>query len=112
MLASYLTTAFRQLLATKLYAAINVIGLAVGLACALLILLYVRHELSFDQRQPDASRIYRISPDYFAGNGRDAWSPAPNVQPAAPQLALDFASEIEQTARIATARGGCACAIR
>ena len=54
MLGSYFTTAVRQLLGGRLYAAINVIGLAVGLACALLIGLYVRHELSFDERQPDA----------------------------------------------------------
>jgi putative ABC transport system permease protein len=102
--SNYFTTGLRQLLAAKLYAAINVIGLAVGLACALLIFLYVRHELSFDRRLADADRIYRISADYFEGNGREAWSPAPNVQPAALQLALDFPNEIEQTARIAAAR--------
>src|SRR5262245_1633887 len=104
MLSSYFTTAVRQLLGGKLYAAINVVGLAVGLACALLIALYVRHELSFDERQPDGDRIYRISADYLPGNGRDGLYPAANVQPAGPQLALDFAGAIEQTARIAAAR--------
>jgi putative ABC transport system permease protein len=102
--SSYFATALRQLLAAKLYAAINVIGLAVGLVCALLILLYVRHELSFDERLSDADRIYRISADYLPNNGRDASYPATNVQPAAPYLALDFADEIEQTARISAAR--------
>ena len=104
MLSSYFATALRQLLAAKLYAAINVIGLAVGLACTLLILLYVGHELSFDERLPDADRIYRISADYLPSNGREAFHPAANVQPAAPYLALDFANELEQTARISAAR--------
>jgi hypothetical protein len=46
---SYLIAAFRNLARSKLYAAINIIGLAVGFAAAILIALYVREETSFDR---------------------------------------------------------------
>ena len=63
MLRSYLAIAVRQLLAQKLYTAINVAGLALGLASALLIALFVRHELSYDRQYADSDRIVRISED-------------------------------------------------
>ncbi len=63
MIGSYLAVGFRRLVTQKLYSALNIAGLAVGLACAILILLYVRHETSFDQRFPNSHRIYRISAD-------------------------------------------------
>lgn len=46
------------------YTAINVIGLAVGIAVCLLITLYVRHELSYDDFHEDADRIYRVVSDW------------------------------------------------
>ena len=100
MLKSYLLIGARQLLAQKLYSVINIVGLAVGLACAIIIFLFVNHELSFDERFEDADRIYRISAVYHEDNGRAAPYPATNVQSAAPQLKLDFADEIEESARI------------
>ena len=103
MIGNHLAIGFRRLVTQKLYSTLNIVGLAVGLACAILILLYVRYELSFDQSFPHADRIYRISADYLDGNGGAGLHPAPNVYSAAPQLALDFGAEIEQTARIAAA---------
>jgi|TARA_B100001964_G_scaffold227501_1_gene277557 putative ABC transport system permease protein len=50
MLRNYLTTALRHLLKHRAYAALNVLGLAVGMACCLLILLDIRYELSFASR--------------------------------------------------------------
>ena len=77
MLKSYFAMAVRQLLAQKLYTAINVAGLALGLACALLIALFVRHELSYERHFADSERIVRISEDvaldpplHFAGPRR------------------------------------------
>lgn len=104
MFGSYLAVGLRRLVTQKLYSTLNIAGLAVGLACAVLILLYVRHETTFDQRFPDADRIYRVSADYLPGNGRAGLYPAPNVFSAAPQLKLDFAAEIDTVARIAAAR--------
>src|SRR5690606_9797303 len=64
MLKSYLTTALRNLLRNKVYAGINVVGLAVGLAACLLIALYVRYETSYDRFHEKADRIYRIALEY------------------------------------------------
>lgn len=61
MLASYLTTGARALLRQKLHFALNVLGLALGLAAALLVTAYVRRELSFDRHQPNIASTYRLS---------------------------------------------------
>ncbi len=61
MLSSYFKTALRAFYRQKGYTAINVIGLAVGLACAFLITLYVQHETAYDRHYPKADRIYRVT---------------------------------------------------
>jgi putative ABC transport system permease protein len=88
--------AVRQLLAQKLYTAINIAGLALGLASTLLIALFVRHELSYDRQYANSDRIVRISEDvavvpplHFAGAG-------PGIAP----LLRDFFPVIETTARL------------
>ncbi|MGB0428958.1 MAG: ABC transporter permease [Bacteroidia bacterium] len=53
--------AFRHILRNKLYSAISIIGLAVGISACLLISLNVFHELSFDQHHANKNRIYRVS---------------------------------------------------
>jgi putative ABC transport system permease protein len=67
MIRNYLKVAFRNLWKNKGYSAINVIGLAVGLATCLLILLYVWDELSFDKFHAKADRIYRVNSDIKFG---------------------------------------------
>jgi len=57
---SYLKTALRLLLRHRLYAAINIVGLSVGLACSLLILTYVQHELSYEAFNDRADRLYQV----------------------------------------------------
>lgn len=64
MFRNYLTTALRNLAGHKLYSFINIAGLAVGLACAILILLYVREELSYDVWIPGSENIYRVEVTY------------------------------------------------
>ena len=64
MWKNYLKIAFRTLHRNKSYAAINVLGLAVGMACCLLILLFVRDELSYDRFHEKSDRIYRIVSDW------------------------------------------------
>ncbi|MDY6949333.1 MAG: ABC transporter permease, partial [Pseudomonadota bacterium] len=61
-----LLNAMRTLWSRKLYAAINVLGLAAGLACCLMIVLFVRYEFSYDGFFAEAKNIYRLSPDYPA----------------------------------------------
>jgi putative ABC transport system permease protein len=55
-----LRTAFRGLRRRPGYAALNLVGLAVGMACCLLIGLYVQNELSYDRFHPEADRTVRI----------------------------------------------------
>jgi putative ABC transport system permease protein len=60
VLRNYLTIALRNLIRHKLYSVINIAGLAVGLTCALFIILFVRDELSYDKWVPDSANLYRV----------------------------------------------------
>ena len=60
MLQNYFKTAIRSLLHSRVYSLINILGLSLGLACAMLIILYVKDELSFDRFHTKSDRIYRI----------------------------------------------------
>jgi putative ABC transport system permease protein len=61
MLEHYLRTALRAFLRHKLYSSINVVGLSVALACAILILLFVRDQLSYDAWIPGTQNLYRLA---------------------------------------------------
>jgi putative ABC transport system permease protein len=61
MLANYLAAALRNMVRNKLYAAINIVGLTVGFTAALLIAVFVRFELSFDEWVPGHEDVYRVS---------------------------------------------------
>ncbi|TWI79350.1 putative ABC transport system permease protein [Lacibacter cauensis] len=60
MFRNYLKTAFRNLAKNKVYSFINIAGLSIGLACAMLILLYTKDEASYDRFLPGVNNIYRI----------------------------------------------------
>jgi putative ABC transport system permease protein len=60
MLKNYFTTALRNLFRNKIYSFINVLGLSLGLASAMLIILYVKDETSFDRFHSNVNNIYRI----------------------------------------------------
>lgn len=60
MLKSYFITAWRYLTRHKTYSVINIAGLSIGLACAMLILLYVKDEASFDKFHKNVNHVYRI----------------------------------------------------
>jgi putative ABC transport system permease protein len=60
MWRNYLTVAIRALAKNRTYAFINIVGLAIGLAACLMILIYVRYETSYDAWLPDAERIYQV----------------------------------------------------
>jgi putative ABC transport system permease protein len=61
MLKNYFKIAWRNLLRNKIYASINIAGLCLGLACAMLILLYVKDEVSYDKFHVNVDRLYRIT---------------------------------------------------
>jgi putative ABC transport system permease protein len=60
MFKNYLVTALRNIVRHKLYSFINIAGLAVGLACVIFVILFVRDELSYDTWIPDTQNLYRI----------------------------------------------------
>ena len=64
MFKNYLKTALRNLRKNKLYSAINIFGLTVGLAACLLIGVYINHELSYDKFNVNANRIVRATMEY------------------------------------------------
>ena len=88
MLRNYLKTALRNLRRHLGYAAINILGLAVGLACVLVIGLYVRHELSYDEFHEGADRVYRVAADVRLGDRETKLPLSPAPMSAA--LVLDF----------------------
>ena len=60
MLKNYIKIAFRNMKRHKGYSAINILGLAVGFVCTFLIVIFVQHELSYDQFHSKSDRIYRL----------------------------------------------------
>ena len=60
MLSNYLKTALRSLLHNRLFTILNILGLATGLACSILIMLWVINELSYDRFNRNFDRTYRI----------------------------------------------------
>jgi putative ABC transport system permease protein len=97
MFKNYFKIAFRSLYRNKGYSAINIFGLALGLAVCLLITLFVIDELSYDKFNLNADRIYRVNSD-FKVNGslfNDRESPAP----MAATLMKDY-PQIEQATRL------------
>ena len=60
MLKNYFITAIRNLRRNKIYSLINILGLSIGLACAMLIILYVKDEVSYDRFHRGGDHIYRI----------------------------------------------------
>lgn len=100
MFSNYVKIAWRNIVGNPLFSAINIIGLAIGLACCIIITLFVRYETSYDKHWVNADRTYRVTRDFFGNNLRLA-AVAP---PIAPLLKNDF-PEIEDITRIMTTGG-------
>ncbi len=60
MLKNYFKTAIKTMMRNKTYTAINIFGLSIGLACVMLIVLYIKDDLSFDRFQSNGAQIYRL----------------------------------------------------
>jgi putative ABC transport system permease protein len=77
MLKSYFKTAWRNLWKNKFYAAINISGLAVGLATAIMLLLWVQNEFSFDKFNTNYKNIYQLSSHFNRGGEEKVWKGVP-----------------------------------
>lgn len=65
MFRNYFRTAWRNLLNNKIFSAINIGGLAIGIAACLVILQYVGFEISYDRFHTDGPNIYRVTKEYY-----------------------------------------------
>ena len=97
MLRNYLKIAWRNLRKQRGLTFINIFGLAMGLACCLLIMLYVADELSYDRYNTKADRIYRLNSDIkFGGNDVQM---AVTPDPLGPTLKQNY-PQVEQFVRL------------
>jgi len=96
MLKNYLLISFRNLRKQFSYSLINIAGLGLGLATALLLILWVSHELSYDSFHSKADRIYRSSMEYSFGGQVSKTS----VSPTALLPALKSFAEVEEGVRV------------
>jgi len=69
MFKNYIKIAFRNLKKQKVYSAINILGLAVGLTCAILIFLFVQNELSYDRFHENEKNLYRVYTIWHEADG-------------------------------------------
>jgi putative ABC transport system permease protein len=103
MIRNYLKIAWRNLLRHKAYSAINITGLAVGIAACLLIFVVVQYELSYDKFQKNYSRIYRIVTYTKNSDGSEQHNPGIPT-PAVDALKTDF-PQLEKIAAINSTYG-------
>lgn len=77
MIKNFFKVTVRNLLKSKVYSFINIFGLAIGIACFLLIALFVKDELTYDRFNKNADRIFRINSHYKIGDSRFNMANAP-----------------------------------
>ena len=98
MIKNYLKLAFRNIKKSKSFSFINMAGLAIGMACCILIILFIQDELSFDRYHKKADRIYRLI-DSFDVEGGLSRHFALSSAPFAPTLKRDF-PEVKNAVRL------------
>ena len=98
MLKNYYKVAIRNILKYKMFSAINILGMSIGVTSCLMIILYVTHELSYDTFHSDANRIYQVGLNGKIG-GQDI-RVSNTCPPMAEALVADI-PEVEAATRIA-----------
>ena len=97
MFTNYFKIAFRNLSRNKTFSAINILGLAIGIATCLIIMLFVNNELGYDRYNQKANRMVRV---YFQGNVQGEKMKESNVMPPVAQtLKKDF-PEVQEATRL------------
>jgi hypothetical protein len=69
MFKNYFKTAWRNIVRSKGYSALNIFGLATGMAVALIIGLWVHHQYSYDKFLPKYEQLYQVKRNYHSSNG-------------------------------------------
>ncbi len=102
MFKNYIKVALRSLRRQPGYTTLNILGLTVGIASSLIILLYIFHETSFDKQHSKADRIYRLSTEITEPDNSFKWA---SMTPRAAFTLKNENPEIEQAARLSGASG-------
>src|SRR5579863_8677607 len=102
MLLNHLKLAFRHLMGAKGYAAVNLIGLSIGIICCLMLFQYVGRETSYDSFHEKADRIVRLRMDVF-DKGRLSQQSATTFPAVGAAMKKDF-PEVEDFCRLMAAR--------
>jgi len=100
MLTNYLKIAWRNLVRNRVYSLINILGLAMGMATCLLMVLYMQHELSYDRYHAQADRIVRVV--FRASMNGETIREAVVMPPVAQTLKAEF-PEVQVATRLRTA---------
>lgn len=98
MLKNYFKTAWRGLIRNKMSSLINLLGLTIGLASVIFILIWIQNELSYDAYNKNADRTYRVSREFLNSDGSTNLHLAAVALPFQPLLKESF-PEIETTTR-------------
>jgi putative ABC transport system permease protein len=102
MFKNYLKIAFRNILKHKVYSFINITGLAIGIACSILIFLWVKDELSYDRYHEKAEQIYRLVFKGRIGNADVNYPHSPS--PMGNVLVKEFPEVLQSTKLLPTWR--------
>lgn len=104
MLQHYAKIALRNLWKYKIYSSINILGLTIGMASVMLIMLYVQHELSYDNFHPNEAQIFRLNLEMTNPRNGEKQVRAIGPYRLAKELAPDF-SDFSQIVRFAPSGG-------
>ena len=97
MLKNYLKIAWRNLQKNKIFSFINILGLAIGLTCCILISLYIYNEMSYDRYHKNIKQLYQLG-TIFVKDGKEDKTPN-TPAPMAAAMKQEF-PEISETARL------------
>jgi putative ABC transport system permease protein len=97
MIKNYFKTEWRNLWRNKIFSAINILGLSIGLSCCILMFLFIQHELSYDEFNVNAKNIYRIVS--IPADVKDKKELAVTPAPWAPLMKKDY-PEIKEYVRL------------
>src|SRR5579862_223506 len=97
MIKNFFKVAFRNLLRNKGFSIINISGLVIGMASAILILLWVQNEVSYDRFHEKNNRLYEVFENSISDGALQSGVPTPQL--LAPALKSDY-PEIESATRV------------
>src|SRR4051794_27722606 len=98
MIKNYFKLAFRNLIKRKSYSLLNILGLAIGISCCLIIFQYVAFERSYDKFENKSDQLVRLRLDSYQ-DGKLAWKSATSYPAFGPTMKKDF-PEVENFCRI------------